>query len=73
MAVNNLYMQSKKISMLILQLKNAGLMKKADIAQAVIEELAEMQGEQNRIINTLVNDLLNNKLEIDEIKKRVGL
>lgn len=64
--VQQLYALSEKLKFSINNLKSAGMMKKAEAAQVVIDELLETTLLQNKLINTLVHEVLN-------LKQRAGL
>lgn len=66
MPVQRLYALSEKLKFSIKNLKDAGMMKKADAAQTVIDELLETNLLQNKLLNTLVHEVLT-------LKQRAGL
>ena len=71
--VEKLYAKSEQLKFSIEKLKSAGMMKKAEAAQVVIDELHEIIKLQNTIINTLVYELFILKQAVQELKARAGL
>ncbi|MES2637412.1 MAG: hypothetical protein V4605_08820 [Pseudomonadota bacterium] len=66
MPVQRLYALTEKSNFSIEKLNNAGMMKKAELAQVVISDLHEINKLQNVLINSLVHEVLN-------LKQRAGL
>ena len=71
--VQRLFAVSEKLKFSIENLKNAGMMKKAESAAVVVSDIHDAMQLQNKLINTLVYEVLNLKQAVELLKERAGL
>lgn len=68
-----LYQQESKLGASILALKKAAVFSKGAAAESVVGDLFDLALKQNQVINSLVHGFLNQRMELDALKQRVGL
>lgn len=70
--VNRLFTSSEKLKFSLRGLRGAGMLKKAEAAQVVVDDLYEVMLIQNKIINTLVYENLQINQKLDLLNGRVA-
>lgn len=72
MPVQHLYAIGEKLKFSLARLRGAGMMKKAEAAQIVVDDIYEVILIQNKLINNLVYENLQINQKLDLINARVG-